>query len=187
MAAAAARLPPGRIRVWPVGLALVLHAGACKGILGYAAAGIGMAAALEHFTILPSAGSQDGEPFGEEPPRVRGSLDGHLPWETALREPSRLVRTGSRPTSHRGGHWFDPSIAHRRKSRSEAPRTALILLCGWELLPSWEEFGRSCPPARACIAGLRVGDEYVETAMRRPERVVRSIAPGRRSKVTAVG
>ena len=67
---------------------------------------------LEHFTIWPSPGSQDGEPSGEEPPGVRGSLDGHLPWETALREPSRLVQTGSRPTSHRGGHWFDPSIAH---------------------------------------------------------------------------
>jgi len=53
------------------------------------------------------------EPFGEEPPGVWGSLDGHLPWETALREPSRLVQTGSRPTSHRGGHWFDPSIAHQ--------------------------------------------------------------------------
>src|SRR5580693_3115003 len=74
--------------------------------------------------------------------------------------------SGRAPRSHRGGHWFDPSIAHRRKSRSEAPRTALILLCGWELSPYWEEFGRSCPPARACIAGLGVGDEYVETAMR---------------------
>ena len=63
---------------------------------------------LEHFTILPSPGSQDGEPSGEEPPGVWGSLGGHLPWETALREPSRLVQTGSRPTSHRGGHWFDP-------------------------------------------------------------------------------
>jgi hypothetical protein len=61
----------------------------------------------------PPPGSQVGEPFGEEPPGVWGSLDGHLPWETALREPSRLVQTGSRPTSHRGGHWFDPSIAHQ--------------------------------------------------------------------------
>ena len=68
---------------------------------------------LEHFTILSSPGSQAGEPFGEEPPGVWGSLDGHLPWETAPREPSRLVQTGSRPTSHRGGHWFDPSIAHQ--------------------------------------------------------------------------
>jgi len=49
---------------------------------------------------------------GEEPPGVWRSLDGHLPWETTLREPSRLVQTGSRPTSHRGGHWFDRSIAH---------------------------------------------------------------------------
>ena len=61
---------------------------------------------------LLSSGSQAGEPSGEEPPEVWGSLDGHLPWETALREPSRLVRTGSGPNSHRGGHWFDPSIAH---------------------------------------------------------------------------
>jgi hypothetical protein len=74
---------------------------------------------LEHFTILPSPGSQAGEPSGEEPPGVWGSLDGHMPWETALREPSRLVQTCSRPTSHRGGHWFDPSIAHRCKARSE--------------------------------------------------------------------
>ena len=98
---------------------------------------------LEHFTIWPSPGSQDGEPSGEEPPGVRGSLDGHLPWETALHEPSRLIQTGSRPTSHRGGHWFDPSIAHRCKARSEASRTTLILLCGWELSSYWEPFGRS--------------------------------------------
>jgi hypothetical protein len=105
--------------------------------------------ALEHFTILPSPGSQAGEPSGEEPPGVWGSLDGHLPWETALREPSRLVQTGSRPNSHRGGHWFDTSIAHRCKARSEAPRTGLILCCGWELSPYWEQFGRSfSPPGR---------------------------------------
>ncbi len=76
--------------------------------------------ALEHVTILPSPGSQAGEPFGEEPPGVWGSLDGYLPWETALREPSRLVQTGSRPTSHRGGHWFDPSIAHPALARCRA-------------------------------------------------------------------
>ena len=35
--------------------------------------------------------------------------------------------SGRAPRSHRGGHWFDPSIAHSCKSRSEAPRTALIL------------------------------------------------------------
>jgi hypothetical protein len=103
---------------------------------------------LEHFTIVPSPGSQDGEPSGEEPPGVWGSLDGHLPWETALREPSRLVQTGAGPTSHRGGHWFDPSIAHRCKARSETPLTALILLGGWEQSPYWEESGRSCSPAR---------------------------------------
>jgi hypothetical protein len=54
--------------------------------------------------------------------------------------------SGRAPRSHRGGHWFDPSIAHRCKSRSEAPRTALIRPKGWELLPYWEEFGRSCSP-----------------------------------------
>ena len=44
--------------------------------------------------------------------RSLGSLEGHLPWETALREPSRLVQTGSRLTSHRGGHLFDAGMAH---------------------------------------------------------------------------
>jgi hypothetical protein len=53
--------------------------------------------------------------------------------------------SGRAPRSHRGGHWFDPSIAHRCKARSETLRTALILLGGWELLPYWEEFGRPCP------------------------------------------
>jgi hypothetical protein len=32
------------------------------------------------------------------------------------------------------------------EARSEAHWTALILRCGWELLPYWEESGRSCPP-----------------------------------------
>src|SRR5260370_18533605 len=43
--------------------------------------------------------------------------------------------SGRAPRSHRGGHWFDPSIAHRCKSRSEALRTALILRVGWGLSP----------------------------------------------------
>jgi hypothetical protein len=66
--------------------------------------------ALEHFTILPSPGSQDGEPFGEEPPGVWGSLDGHLPWKqhfANLLDSSRPARgllhteevTGSIPVS----------------------------------------------------------------------------------------
>ena len=79
-------------------------------------------------------GAKMGEPFGEEPPGVWGSPDGHLPWETALREPSRLVQTGAGPTSHRGGHWFDPSIAHQVRGyvglhqRSRAGRGRR---CGW--------------------------------------------------------
>jgi hypothetical protein len=56
--------------------------------------------------------------------------------------------SGRAPRSHRGGHWFDPSIAHRCKARSETPLTALILLGGWEQSPYWEESGRSCSPAR---------------------------------------
>ncbi len=56
--------------------------------------------------------------------------------------------SGRAPRSHRGGHWFDPSIAHRCKARSEAPLAAPILLRGWELLPYWEIFGRPCSPAR---------------------------------------
>jgi hypothetical protein len=77
---------------------------------------------LEHATTLPSPGSQHGEPFGEGPPGVWGSLDGHLPWETALREPSRLLQTGSRPNSRRGGHWFDPSIAHQVRGYVDLPQ-----------------------------------------------------------------
>jgi hypothetical protein len=37
--------------------------------------------------------------------------------------------------------------------RSEAHWTALILRGGWELLPCWEEFGRS-PSVRALLGGL---------------------------------
>jgi hypothetical protein len=39
-------------------------------------------------------------------------------------------------------------------------------------LSYWEKFWRLPSAARACIAGLHIGDEHVETAMRRPERVV---------------
>ena len=104
---------------------------------------------LEHVMILLSPGSQVGEPFGEEPPGVWGSLDGYLPWETALREPSRLVQTGSRHTSHRGGHWFDPSIAHHRKTRSLVrphPRDEAFLLL----------WGAGRPPAGAMASSSRV-------------------------------
>ena len=80
--------------------------------------------------------------------------------------------SGRAPRSHRGGHWFDPSIAHRCKARSEAPLTALILLAGWELFPYWEEFGRSPSPTRACISGPDIGDEQVEPPIRWLERVV---------------
>jgi hypothetical protein len=68
--------------------------------------------------------------------------------------------SGRAPRSHRGGHWFDPSIAHRCKSRSQAPRIALILRCGWELSPYWEEFGRSCfPPGRGAARADARGAE----------------------------
>src|SRR5487761_1256979 len=51
--------------------------------------------------------------------------------------------SGRAPRSHRGGHWFDPSIAHRCSARSEAPLTALILRKEGELSPYWEPFGKS--------------------------------------------
>ena len=56
--------------------------------------------------------------------------------------------SGRAPRSHRGGHWFDPSIAHRCKASSEAPRTALILRSGWGLSPYWEKSGRSSSRAQ---------------------------------------
>jgi hypothetical protein len=62
--------------------------------------------------------------------------------------------SGRAPRSHRGGHWFDPSIAHRCKTRSETPLTALILLDGWERSPYWEEFGRSSPNRERGQAGM---------------------------------
>ncbi len=40
------------------------------------------------------------------------SPGGHLPRSAALLDPSRHLRATVRPNSHRGGHWFDPSIAH---------------------------------------------------------------------------
>ncbi len=65
--------------------------------------------------------------------------------------------SGRAPRSHRGGHWFDPSIAHRCKASSEAPRTALILRVGWELSPYWEKFGRLPSPA-GCPTPVREGN-----------------------------
>src|ERR1700730_11061737 len=66
--------------------------------------------------------------------------------------------SGRAPRSHRGGHWFDPSIAHRCKARSEAPRTAPILRTGWELSPHWEKFGRLPFSPLACLV-IPVGRE----------------------------
>ena len=45
-----------------------------------------------------------------------------------------------------------PSTGITCKARSEALWTALILRCGWELLPYWEESGRS--PSAALLAAL---------------------------------
>ena len=59
-----------------------------------------------------------------------------------------------RSNSHRGGHWFDPSIAHGYKPSSQPLRTALIPPEGWELSPHWEEFGRSSSPAERIASDL---------------------------------
>ena len=80
----------------------------------------------------------------------RGCCGGRAPADSAEPAAGDWL-SGRAPRSHRGGHWFDPSIAHRCKTRSETPLTALILLDGWELSPYWEESGRSCSPAR--VAG----------------------------------
>src|SRR5690242_15662793 len=80
--------------------------------------------------------------------------------------------------SHRGGHWFDPSIAHRCKASSEALRTALILRSGWELSPYWEKSGRF--PSRP--AGDRTVEGLAETGLARADgcwlRLVGAGAPG---------
>jgi hypothetical protein len=56
---------------------------------------------------------------GEPPATSRDSMDtlDALLWETLLRRPDDAADTGDwlsgrAPRSHRGGHWFDPSIAH---------------------------------------------------------------------------
>jgi hypothetical protein len=57
---------------------------------------------------------------GEPPATSRDSMDtlDALLWETLLRRPDDAADTGDwlsgrAPRSHRGGHWFDPSIAHQ--------------------------------------------------------------------------
>src|SRR5215470_16342610 len=61
------------------------------------------------------------------------------PTDTA-RRPAPMTGIDLRATrSHRGGHWFDPSIAHICKASSEAYQTDLILLEGWGL----RRFGRN--------------------------------------------
>ena len=68
--------------------------------------------------------------------------------------------SGRAPRSHRGGHWFDPSIAHQpriwHKARSEAfpdrphprRRDGVFRLV-------WEEFGRSTSPSLSASQGRR--------------------------------
>ena len=108
---------------------------------------------------------------GQDNPLWRPACSGRVPCSTKMRYPMGAPGGGSRgglvpaesagpaagdwlsgraPRSHRGGHWFDPSIAHRCKTRSETPLTVLILLDGWELSPYWEESGRSCSPRTSC-------------------------------------
>ena len=75
--------------------------------------------------------------------------------------------SGRAPRSHRGGHWFDPSIAHQlriwRKARSEAFPDRPHPPCGWGLpvpgpdfsarmispVPSAPSFHRMMPPRAA--------------------------------------
>src|SRR5690349_5805734 len=45
------------------------------------------------------------------------------------------------------------------EARSEAHWTALILRCGWELLPYWEESGRS-PSAGLCEIPVDAGSRF---------------------------
>ncbi len=80
-----------------------------------------------------------------------GCRGGCWPRRTAQTPATGDWLSGRAPRSHLGGHWYDPSIAHRCKARSEAPRTALILRVGWELSPYWEKFGRLPFSALACL------------------------------------
>jgi hypothetical protein len=85
-----------------------------------------------------------------------------LPRSAALLDPSRHPRATVRPNSHRGGHWFDPSIAHRCKARSEvlAHGSSLAVLrrnciqLEWQtvLTPVWPS-GTRRAPAPAAAAG----------------------------------
>jgi hypothetical protein len=113
----------------------------------------GMAASsrtVDRVTVRPRAVSrEDALTYGSAGTRLRR---GPAPADSAGPAAGDWL-SGRAPRSHRGGHWFDPSIAHRCKARSETPLTALILLGGWELSPYWEESGRSCSPAR--VAGPR--------------------------------
>jgi eukaryotic-like serine/threonine-protein kinase len=53
------------------------------------------------------------------------------------------------------------------RARSEAHWTALILHCGWELFPCWEDSGRSPPAAPAWEASYAGRLEYVEKTFER--------------------
>jgi hypothetical protein len=136
-----------------------------------------------HYTVLSALESR----ASSRPPRWVG---GRVPQGTKMRYPMGALGPGCRgaepwqagpapgdwlsgraPRSHRGGHWFDPSIAHKCKTRSEAPRTALILLRGWELSPFWEELGdhlftigpsraQDVIPVGSGLRPMRRGDGY---------------------------
>ena len=76
-----------------------------------------------------AVGRGDALPYGGAGTRLRPGPRSH---RTASDHAAGDWLSGRAPRSHRGGHWFDPSIAHQVRA-----------LCGISLKITWEPFLRS--------------------------------------------
>ena len=92
--------------------------------------------------------------------------------------------SGRAPRSHRGGHWFDPSIAHNVSPGQKLTDSSHPTL-RMGAVPVWEEFGRSFPPpgrprAASQQGGFPLGISFGHGAERR-EQIVEQRNAGARS------
>ena len=89
-------------------------------------------------------------------------------------------RSGSAPRSHRGGRWFEPSIAHQlrtwRKARSDGLPGRPHPIRGW-VFPCRARFSAHCGPR----PGRRLRRRRPSSTGRRPRRTRRTCRPGRRA------
>jgi hypothetical protein len=117
---------------------------------------------------------------------------GDCPSSEAICDRHRHLRTRAKPDSHRGGHWFDPSIAHQFRGRSRRASGVLWRSAPWDrrkhqaaaVVWNGEEHSQVvCPPGVDYLGGRpdggRMGAIAATRCLRGPDHIAGTASTAR--------